>query len=122
MAGAAGDDVDGWAARASTAALDMRSVLKHHVGETEASGSFYDDVAEHFPNLIPAANRLKAEHGPLRAGVDELIETLSVVHDDAGVERARAQALELLRALFEHRHRGADLVYDAYNVDVATGD
>jgi len=122
MATAAGDDVEGWAAQATTAALDMRSVLKHHVSETEARGSFYDDVAEHFPNLIPAANRLQAEHGPLRAGVDELVETLSVVHGDAGIERARSQALEVLRALFEHRHHGADLVYDAYNVDVATGD
>ncbi len=64
----------------------------------------------------------KAEHGPLRAGVDQLVETLSTVHDDAGVEQARTEALELLKGLLAHRHRGAELVYDAYNVDVATGD
>ena len=33
-----------------------------------------------------------------------------------------AEALELLKGLLAHRHRGAELVYDAYNVDVATGD
>jgi diacylglycerol O-acyltransferase / wax synthase len=122
MAAAAGDDATGWAARAETAALDTRSVLRHHIEETEGPGSFYEDLSEHYPNLGPAAARLKAEHGPLRAAVDQLVETLSTVHDDAGVDQARAEALDLLKGLLAHRHRGAELVYDAYNVDVATGD
>ena len=42
--------------------------------------------------------------------------------DDDGVEATREQAVELIKALLLHRHRGAELVYDAYNVDVATGD
>jgi hypothetical protein len=122
MAEAAGDDPEGWAAKASTAALDLRSVLHQHVDETEAPGSFYADITENFPHLAHAAAKLRDEHGPLRAGADQLIETLSTVDDDAGVERARAEALDLLRGLLMHRHRGAELVFDAYNVDVATGD
>lgn len=122
MAAAAGDDADGWARQAETAALDMRSVLRHHITETEATGSFYDDLAENFPNLANAAAKLRGEHEPLRSGVDQLVETLSSVHDDADVEQARSEALDLLRALLMHRHRGAELVFDAYNVDVATGD
>jgi len=122
MAEAAGDDAAGWAARAGTAALDLRAVLRHHITETEAAGSFYSDITENFPNLAHQAARLQAEHGPLRDGVDQLIETLSTVTDDAGVDRARTEALDLLRALLGHRHRGAELVFDAYNTDVATGD
>lgn len=122
MAEAAGDDAAGWAAHASTAALDMRAVLRHHIKETEAEGSFYSDITEHFPNLAHQAAKLQAEHGPLRAGVDQLVETLSTVTDDAGVDRARSEALDVLRALLGHRHRGSELVFDAYNTDVATGD
>ena len=122
MAEAAGDDQAGWAAEATTAALDLRAVLRHHITETEAEGSFYDDVSRNFPNLANQAARLRAEHGPLREGTDELIETLSTVTDDAGVDLARGQALDLLKALLMHRHRGAEIVFDAYNVDVATGD
>jgi hypothetical protein len=122
MAEAAGHDDAGWAAAAGTAALDLRAVLKHHITETEAEGSFYDDITESFPHLAHAAARLRAEHGPLREGVDGLIETLSTVTDDAGVEQARSEALEVLRAMLAHRHRGAELVFDAYNTDVAPGD
>lgn len=122
MAEAAGDDPAGWAATASIAALDLRAVLRHHVKETEAPGSFYDDIVENFPNLANQAAKLRAEHGPLDDGVDRLVETLSTVTDDAGVEAARSEALDLLRALLMHRHRGAEIVFDAYNVDVAPGD
>lgn len=122
MAAAAGDDAAGWAARATTATLDLRSVLRQHVTETEAQGSFYDDITENYPNLAHAAAKLRAEHGPLHDGVAQLVETLSTVRDDAGVEQARAEALELLKAMLMHRHRGAELVFDAYNVDVAPGD
>ena len=122
MARAAGDDPAGWAAAASMAAIETRGVLRHHITDTEAPGSFYEDIVENYPNLGHAAAKLRAEHRPLRDGVDALVETLSTVHDDAGVDAARAKALDVLRALLAHRHRGAELVYDAYNVDVATGD
>lgn len=122
MAEAAGDDATAWASRAGTAALDLRSVLRHHITETEAEGSFFDDITENYPHLANAAAKLQAEHPPLRDGVDELVERLSTVHDDAGVEEVRAEALDLLRALLLHRHRGAEIVFDAYNVDVAPGD
>ncbi|MFM8302940.1 MAG: hypothetical protein ACKOA9_01380 [Actinomycetota bacterium] len=122
MAEAAGDDAAGWASRAGNAALEMRSVLRHHITETEAVGGFYDDIAENYPNLANAASKLRSDHAPLRAGVDQLVETLSTVRDDVGVENARVEALDLLRGLLLHRHRGAELVYDAFNVDVATGD
>ena len=122
MARAAGDDPVGWAAAASMAAIETRAVLRHHITDTEAPGSFYDDIVENYPNLAHASKKLRAEHGPLRDKVDTLVETLSTVRDDAGVEAARAEALDVLKALLAHRHRGAELVYDAYNVDVATGD
>jgi len=104
------------------AAIETRAVLRHHITDTEAPGSFYDDIVENYPNLAHASKKLRAEHGPLRDRVDALVETLSTVRDDAGVEAARAEALDVLKALLAHRHRGAELVYDAYNVDVATGD
>jgi hypothetical protein len=122
LAVAAGDDPTTWAANARVAALDMRSVLEHHVTETEAPGSFYDDIVHTYPNLCHAAEKLRAEHGPLRDAADGLVEALANVDDDTAVEAARTQALDVLRALLAHRHRGAELVYDAYNVDVATGD
>jgi hypothetical protein len=100
----------------------MRRVLDDHIRETEAPGSFYDDVIEHSPHLVNAAHRLQAEHPPLAATLDALALELKTVTDDESVEVTRQAAVELIKALLLHRHRGAELVYDAYNVDVAPGD
>jgi hypothetical protein len=122
MATAAGDEPQVWAGTAELAATAMRNVLRHHIQETEAPGSIYDDIVEHSPHLAHAAGKLQTEHAPLREAVDELIEGLASVRNDEDVERARLRALDVLRALLLHRQRGAELVFDAYNVDVATGD
>jgi hypothetical protein len=111
-----------WAADAATAVAEMRQVLDDHIRETEAPGSFYDDVIEHSPHLVNAAHRLQAEHPPLAASVVALALELETVTDDEGVEITRQTAVELIKALLLHRHRGAELVYDAYNIDVAPGD
>jgi len=122
MAAPAGDDAVAWAAASAHAVEDMQRVLGDHISETEAPGSFYDDVIEHSPHLVNAAHRLQAEHPPLAARVESLALELKTVTDDDGVEATRSDALELIKAMLEHRHRGAELVYDAYNVDVAPGD
>ena len=122
MAAPAGDDALAWAAAAAVAVEDMQRVLDDHIRETEAPGSFYDDVIEHSPHLVNAANRLQGEHPPLAANVATLALELATVTDDDGVEETRELAVELIKALLLHRHRGAELVYDAYNVDVAPGD
>jgi WS/DGAT/MGAT family acyltransferase len=122
MAAPAGDHAGTWAAASARAVEDMQHVLDDHIRETEAPGSFYDDVIEHSPHLVNAAHRLQAEHPPLAARVEALALELKTVTDDDGVEATRQDALELIKALLQHRHRGAELVYDAYNVDVAPGD
>ena len=122
MAEPAGDDAIAWAANTAAAVEAMRHVLDDHIQETEAPGSFYDDVIEHSPHLVNAAHRLQAEHPPLAASVNALALELKTVTDDESVEITRQAAVELIKALLLHRHRGAELVYDAYNVDVAPGD
>lgn len=119
---AAGDDPAAWASQAVMASEAMAQVLRDHVAETEAPGSFYDDVVERSPNLAKAAERLRSEHEPLQHTLDALTAELRTVGDDADVDTARQAALDVIKQLLAHRHRGADLVYDAYNVDVATGD
>jgi hypothetical protein len=118
----AGDEALAWAADTAGAVEAMRGVLADHIAETEAPGSFYDDVIEHSPHLVNAAKKLQAEHLPLVAALEALALELAAVSDDDGVEAAREAAVELIKALLLHRHRGAELVYDAYNVDVAPGD
>lgn len=122
MATPAGDEAAAWAENVSIAVKSMHKVLDNHIAETEAPGSFYDDVIEHVPNLIKASQRLQAEHPVLVTQLDQMATEIKGVADDDSVEHARETALDMIKALLLHRHRGAELVYDAYNIDVATGD
>ena len=122
MATASGDDVPAWAARAEVAALALRATWRRHVTGTEAATGIFATVADESPRSIPAAERLRAEHPGLGHQIDALVEALAGTRDRAAVAGVREQALDLLRALLAHRHRGAELVYDAFQVDIEAGD
>jgi hypothetical protein len=53
---------------------------------------------------------------------DDLADGLGQVTSEADVDDVRDRTLGLLRALLEHRHHGAELLYDAYQVDLSSGD
>lgn len=117
-----GDDVAGWAAAARGPVTHLREVLDAHVSGTEGDEGFFAEVSEHAPHLIPAVNRLRAEHDPLLTSTAALGERLDGLVTEAEVEQVRDDGVELIGRLLTHRHRGAELVYDAYSIDVSAGD
>jgi hypothetical protein len=65
---------------------------------------------------------MRADHVTIATTADELVERLRAARDDTDVDALRAAVLDLIRALLVHRHRGSELVYEAYNVDLSVGD
>lgn len=110
-------DEEHWHTVALAAAVDVRRNLDEHVLVTEADGGFYDSLRAEAARLAGPLRKLQAEHPELIALADELIAALK--HPTAaGRASAPAQVKELLRRLSHHRQRGADLVFEAYEVDV----
>lgn len=118
----AGDHPREWAADVGVVLERLRTVLDAHVADTENDGGFFDDVREHAPQLLQAVDRLRAEHGPLLESTSALVARAATTDADAGVDEMRDEAVELIRRLLSHRHRGAELVYDAYSVDISAAD
>jgi hypothetical protein len=124
----AGDHAREWAGDVGSVVERLRSVLDAHVAGTEAEGGFFDDVRDQSPQLLHAVEVLKAEHRPLVDATAALADRIAALGVDAGtdadaaVDDVRDQAVELIRDLLRHRHRGAELVYDAYSVDVSAAD
>jgi hypothetical protein len=118
----AGDDVAGWAAAARVPVAHLREVLDAHVSGTEGDEGLFAEVRDHAPHLIPAVDRLRSEHAPLIAATEALAARLDDLQSDAEVEGVRDEGIELIGRLLAHRHRGAELVYDAYSIDISTGD
>jgi hypothetical protein len=108
-------------------ALDLvHEVWDRHILETEAPGAFLDDLVTESPRLATPASRLRREHSDILATIVAGQERLAAppAEDDgyvAWAEEMRVELTALLAALARHRQRGADLVYEAYAVDLGGG-
>jgi len=111
-----------WAANVAGSLDALRNVFQHHVEDTEREGGFFEEILEEEPRLTRAVERMRADHVTIATSADELAERLHAVTDATDVEPLRSGLLDLIRSLLVHRHRGSELVYEAYNVDLSVGD
>ena len=106
-------------------AIDHATIrIEEHAKQTEAKGGFLERVIQEVPRLQRRVNQLKVDHERLEKEVDALRLSISLVDDDKIPGQAvgiRNQAIELLGQLTRHRQRGADLIYEAYQVDIGEG-
>ncbi|MGB5760687.1 MAG: hypothetical protein WBM50_27485 [Acidimicrobiales bacterium] len=106
-------------------AIDHATIrIEEHAKQTEAKGGFLERVIQEVPRLQRRVNQLKVDHERLEKEVDALRLSVSLVDDDKIPDQAvgvRNQAMELLGQLTRHRQRGADLIYEAYQVDIGEG-
>jgi hypothetical protein len=109
-----GAGIDVWCARLSDLAGELDTEWRGHVEGTEGPGGLFEEVVAAAPRLASHVERVRDEHPPLRQQLDRFVATV----DGRDVDAIRAAGLELLTALVVHRQHGADLLYEAYWVDV----
>jgi hypothetical protein len=111
-----------WSGRVGLALVKVRRALDGHVEATESPDGLLADAVHQEPRLAHHADVLRREHVELYRGIDEATQRLGRVagRGEATVEQERL--LALLAQFTRHRHRGAQLVYDAYNTDISVGD
>jgi hypothetical protein len=114
LAAAAGDP--GWRARVSTRLHGLRGAFAEHIVVTEGPEGLYAELLDHSPRLARGVHVLVREHAALAAALGAL--QRKVDQPGPTVEELRAWASDLLRELSRHRQRGADLVYEAYEMDI----
>jgi hypothetical protein len=108
-------------------ALDgVHEVWTRHIVETEAPGAFLDELVTESARLATPAARLRRDHSDILATITRAEKRLVAppAADDgyvAWAEELRVDLTALLAALARHRQRGADLVYEAYAVDLGGG-
>ena len=120
LAGAAGRNLDAWAGHVQTALRRLSAAFGDHVAVTEGPGGLYDDIQDTAPRLAGEVDRLTREHGKIAASLEDLLERAAALEgaNAADVAELRQRGTALLAMLSHHRQRGADLVYDAYEVDL----
>lgn len=95
----------------------LADAFTHHVQATEGPEGLFSQVRRRAPRLDNQCRRLTDDHATI---VSELAAATAAL--DAGVPEARKAVLSLLAHLARHRQAGADLVYEAYAVDLGGSD
>ena len=125
LAAAAPGRLEEWASGVSESLAVLHEVWTRHIVETEAPGAFLDELVAEAPRLATPAARLRGEHTEILGVIDRAELALRDLppedEQDEFVDHLRAQLTEMLYALARHRQRGADLVYEAYDVDLGGG-
>jgi hypothetical protein len=115
-----------WVAGVRDGLHALHEVWTRHIVETEAPGAFLDELVAEAPRLATPASRLRREHSEILATItraEKRLITPPADDDSYGcwVDEMRTDLTALLVALAKHRQRGADLVYEAYDVDIGGG-
>lgn len=109
---------EAWVDGVRAALATLRQVWTDHVVETEAPGGFLDELVSEAPRLANQAARLRAEHAEIMRDLVALEEAL---HPASDPEAVRTSLTSVLSALARHRQSGADLLYEAYDVEIGGG-
>jgi hypothetical protein len=94
----------------------LKVVFGVHVEVTETTGGLYEEILEIAPRLANKIARFKREHVSIAKAIRSSLDDLP---DDGLPSPDLRGRLDLLHELLaRHRRRGADLVYEAYHVDI----
>jgi hypothetical protein len=114
-----------WVMHVRDALGGVHEVWTRHIVATEAPGAFLDELVTESPRLSTPASRLRRDHSDILGTIVRAQTALATAPDDdtyvAWAEDVRVDLTALLAALARHRQRGADLVYEAYAVDLGGG-
>jgi hypothetical protein len=116
VAGPAGEP-DHWLGSVESALVDLRQALDAHITEAESTDGLLAEIIALDPRLAVSADQLRSEHGDLLRAWERAYQ---ILQDEPTPDRSkiRRRVVSLLGRLALHRQAGADLVYEAYNVDI----
>ena len=107
-----------WLERVHAAMAELTADFREHVAVTEGHQGLYAAVLGTEPRLGPAVDHLVREHLRLRLDIEVVLAALESRGTAAPAAEVRDRGTHLLGNLVRHRQRGADLVYEAYEVDI----
>jgi hypothetical protein len=102
-------------------ATAVREALSAHILEVERDHGIIARILDDQPRLESHGKELVADHPRLAERVDYVLELTTEGAEPPPSEtitEVRHAVLELLGVLTRHRQAGADLVFDAYDVDI----
>ena len=113
-----------WTLRVAESLQGLDRAFRAHCVEVEADDGLLPQLRNDAPRLIEKINHVQDEHPTISAAIDQAIQLVHGCAGDCGaeaVESIREVTVDVLRTISRHRQKGADLVYEAYEVDIGGG-
>ncbi|MEW6059227.1 MAG: hypothetical protein AB1551_03650 [Actinomycetota bacterium] len=112
--------LDEWIQEVVSSLEQMLEAIDEHIQLTERPGGLHDEVRGAAPRLSSRIKRLQREHPILRARVEELVALMDKpgIGDRWPLDEARNDIQRLLRMVARHRQSAADLIWEAYHLDI----
>ena len=107
-----------WVERVHAAMAELSADFREHIAITEGPQGLYAGVLATEPRLSPGVRTLVDEHVALRLEVEGVLAAMEGSGSVPTAAELRERGTVLLGHLVRHRQRGADLVYEAYEVDI----
>lgn len=107
------DEVRSWLTSVRRALAAAQEAFRLHVEATERAGGFLDEIVRVAPRLEGRARRLRNEHVEIQDAIARVLEML-----DPRVAELPEVLSSLVGRLAHHCGRGADLAWDAYEIDL----
>jgi hypothetical protein len=116
---AVGRETD-WAKDVLRRLQDLAHTLDEHIEVTERPNGLYAEISSKSPRLASKILLLSEEHPEIRNATSQLAARLeeTSIGEDWPLSQARDDLQRLLGRLVRHRQLGADLVWEAYNLDI----
>jgi chromosome segregation ATPase len=112
-------DVETWRQGVAARLAALTEAFGEHVAETEGAGGLYDEMEDIAPHVQGKARRLREEHPPLKAAIAEATARFDLaIPDGTDLDALRDDVQRLMGRLVRHRQHGADLVWEAYALDI----
>lgn len=122
LAEPSGADPRGWAEVVARTVDELVAAFRRHVDITESANGLLAEMVSVSPRLASHADRLRRDHSKILSEIQDLRTRVAKTADAEMVNVVRSRTLDLLRHISEHRHLGAEMVHEAYLVDIEAGD
>jgi hypothetical protein len=113
-----------WTMRVADSLQGLQYAFAAHVDEVESEDRLLPRLIHDTPRVANGVRRMEHEHISITADLEAtsaLVRGCDGECDALLVEQIREATVDALRAISRHRQRGANLVYEAYHVDIGGG-
>lgn len=113
-----------WTSRVGDSLDGLRTAFADHVTEVEADDGLLRHILDDQPRLVRGIERMNSDHIEIQAAIEaaiDLVRGCGDMCDQDATESIRSAVVDLMGLISRHRQAGADLVYEAYSVDIGGG-